>query len=148
MMECPNLQERFGTIYRVRVSDDHKAERGTVVKRLVDPWHWQIVGKYGHVCPWGPGLVAICLNGRRVVAKRLATDSRVISRQWGDDGINAVIAVDDLPDMIGLIAPYRRRHVSDAERDRLCHMRRLAALRGRELGPEIDANDPGRPGTP
>lgn len=48
-MECVNLKEMFGDKYRVIVGPEHRAERGTNVKRAVDPWQHQIKGRRGHV---------------------------------------------------------------------------------------------------
>ena len=118
-MKCPNLTEMFGDRYYVNVEESHKAERGTEIKRSVDPWLLILPGKYGHCFPWSESRLAVSVDGHPIIAGRVSKLPCVQAEQDGDFGeLTASFRCEDF-DTIDEIVRFRRRMVlSDAERER------------------------------
>ena len=118
-MKCPNLKELFGDRYRVIVEESHQAERGTEIKRAVDPWLLVIPGKYGHCFPWSDSRLAVSVDGHTRIAKRIAGLAYVLVEQDGDFGeMTASFQCGDF-DTIDEIMGFRRKmQLSDTEKER------------------------------
>jgi hypothetical protein len=57
---CVNLKAQFGDPYRIALESSHApGER-------IDPWHYIIPGRYGHVYPFGGELLCVYTDHRRV----------------------------------------------------------------------------------
>ena len=135
MTNCPNLKELFGDRYRVKVEESHHAERGTEVKRNVDPWLLLIPGQYGHCFPWSETRLAVSVDGHTIIAKRIARLPCVQVEQDGDFGeLTASFLCQDF-DTIDEIVHFRRRmQLSDAEKERRTNqLREFRAAEEREL---------------
>jgi hypothetical protein len=68
-MECINLQEQFGTRYRVTFDAAYSPKH--VPRDKLDPWTMQVPCERGTVYPHGGDLLAVEVEGRRVTANRL-----------------------------------------------------------------------------
>ena len=65
-MECINLQEQFGTRYRVTFDGAYNPKH--VPRNKLDPWSMQLPCERGVVYPHGGDLLAVEVEGRRVTA--------------------------------------------------------------------------------
>lgn len=108
-VDCPDVREIARGKWRVRRNPDAQGYSR-------DPWDFRIVGKRGHICPWGPGLLAVCIDKHPVVCGSLLRQDWVIEAQHGDDGVNAVFRVGDLDRAIECLKPYVKRTMSEAQR--------------------------------
>ena len=101
-MDCINLRERYSGEYRIRL------EPGMGLVR--DPWHYQVAGRRGHICPWGGELLACCLNeGHPVLSVRLMSEPWVVRSLGNKDGVNALFEAGDFLAAAEYIKAYRRR---------------------------------------
>ena len=121
-MQCVNLKRRFGDRYRVDYEEAYFAERTR--RTLEDPWQMLVLCRNGHICPWGGSLLAACTRGRGAVAGRLRSLPFAAVVQDGDDGVNVLFDVKHFDDVAAIMRPRRRRHVSEAERQRLAELSR------------------------
>lgn len=108
MSECINLQEQFGTRWRIEYEPSYYADRGERT-RTEDPWLQVIPCQHGHLCPWGSDLLAASTNGRGVIAKRLKALPFVTVEQDGSDGVNASFPVDHFDEVAKIMKPKRKR---------------------------------------
>jgi hypothetical protein len=115
MTNCPNLKELFGDRYRIKVEESHGAERGTEIKRNVDPWLLIIPCQNGHICPWDEDLLAACTSHRRFVVRDLVAVGCTVV-QDGDDGVNATFPVEAFDEVAEIMKPWKRRRISDEQR--------------------------------
>lgn len=102
---CVDLKERFGRHYRI------EWEPGS---RSRDPWYMQIPCRHnrGHICPWGPDVLAACTNSRRLT-ERLARLPYTTVHQDCDDGGNVLFPVDHLPEVAEIMEARKRRRLSE-----------------------------------
>ncbi|MGD0945875.1 MAG: hypothetical protein ABSA52_00475 [Candidatus Binatia bacterium] len=114
-MSCVNLQERFGRQYRVTWEADG------VTKRFWarEDWSWlmDIRGRRGVIYPFGGEMLAAVESGARIGAKLRALPCVRSTR--GDTETVVTFHVDDAPAVFELLKPYRRRQVSETQRERL-----------------------------
>lgn len=94
-----------------------------------DAWDFRIVGKRGHICPWGGNDLACCIDGFPVVCHALSREKWVKSAQHGEDGINAVFDVNDIDKAVEYIKAYRKRVMTDERK--VAAAERLAIVRSR-----------------
>lgn len=115
---CINLEARFGRRYRIGWEADgatryqwQEAER---------PWLMELRCRYGKVYPWGGELLLAMTDKRRIGAqlRRLAC----VLQTQGDEEVVIRFHVDDIEQVLALLKPYRRRQVSEAEKERLTAM--------------------------
>jgi len=109
---CIDLAERFGRRYRI--ASEEQAADWPLAERV---WLAQIRCRFGHVGVQG---------GERLYAftdrRRIGTTLRALpflERAQGDDEVRVVFHVDHLDAVLAILKPYRRRQVSEAERERL-----------------------------
>jgi hypothetical protein len=118
-MTCIDLKERFGKRFRVIREPGHGLTR--------DPWLWQLQCRRGHIAPWGGTRLVACIDGHRLLAKRLASLPGVQLVADGDDGANVVFDVADFATVAKLLKPRRRRVLTPEQRQQASD--RLAAFR-------------------
>ena len=124
MTSCIDLRERFNDRYRVDVDPSYRADTGSSKNSNRDPWNWVLKGKRGHICPWGGDLLAVCIEGHPKICRKLALEPWVITTQYGDDGINAVIHIDDFEKAVSYVKLYRKRQMTDERKEALVAMGR------------------------
>lgn len=128
-MQCINLKEQFGDKYRVRVGPEHFAERGTLTKKAVDPWHCYIPAsarKRAHVYPWSETRLAISrdvLVGNSINQQLLALPTARLE-QDGDDGVTISFELSDFKAVAKLLKLLKRKVLSAKERARLAEQAR------------------------
>ena len=116
-MECINLQEQFGTRYRVTFDAAYNPKH--VPRDKLDPCMMQMPCQRGVVYPYGGDLLAVEVEGRRVTANRLRELDCTTTFQEGDSFLAVTFHVADFDEVAAIVKPRRRRQVSDAERQRL-----------------------------
>lgn len=92
---------------------------GNVRDTCNDPWYYEILGHDGKIVPWGPGLLAMVIDGmpkKSAEAYRLPWVTQEKS-QWGDDGINAVFDVKHFKLACKFIRTKRKRQVTEEQRE-------------------------------
>lgn len=89
---------------------------GVTMVWIRNPWYWRILCKNGHIYPHGGDLLGVSTDLRGSIATRLATSPFVNVVQNGDDGINAVFAVQDFDHVAAIMKPRRRRRLSPSHR--------------------------------
>jgi hypothetical protein len=133
---CINLAERFGRRYRVSF------EAGGATKgqwaREDWPWLMEIRGRYGVVYPKG-GEILQGMTDRPRMGRKLRALPCVRSVR-GDAETIITFRVADAEQVFALLKPYRRRQMSETERERL---RRIGFQReGRHAHCERDETGP------
>ena len=118
-MCCPNLRELFGSKYRVWREVPH----------VRDLWNDYIPCRLGHICCWGPGLLAACTNPRHWrIDARLKELDFVTVVQDGSDGVNVTFPVERFDNIAEIMRPKMRRILSEEHKrelvDRLEEARR------------------------
>ena len=116
-MECINLQEQFGTRYRVTFDAAYSPKH--VPRDKLDPWAMQIPCQRGIVYPHGGDVLVAEVEGRRVTANRLRQLDCTTTYQEGDSFLAVTFHAADFDEVAAIMKPRRRRQVSDAERQRL-----------------------------
>ena len=103
-----DLREEFG--HRWRIGLDEAA-----AGRWKDPWHFQVLCRYGHVCPWGGDLLAASTDRAGSVANRLMKLAGVQIVHDGDDGATVVFPRSLLKTVASLLLPRTVRQPSPAQ---------------------------------
>jgi hypothetical protein len=116
-MECINLQEQFGTRYRITFDPAYSPKH--VPRDKLNPCMMQMPCQRGVVYPHGGGLLAVEVEGRRVTANRLRQLDCTTTFQEGDSFLAVTFHAADFDKVAAIVKPKRRRQVSDAERLRL-----------------------------
>jgi hypothetical protein len=114
-MDCVNLRQRFGRRYRIRWEGDG-------VTRYQWPederqWLMELRCKRGVISPWGGELLQAWTDKPRIGAQ-LRRLSCVI-RACGDEEVVIRFHVDDLEQVLAVLKPYRRRQLSEAQKEQL-----------------------------
>ncbi len=112
---CIDLAERFGRRYRIRYE-----EQATEWPPADRPWLARIACRYGHVGVQG-GERLYAFTDRPVIGRRLR-GLPFVERAQGDAEVRVVFHVDHLAAVLAILKPYRRRQVSEAQRERLATM--------------------------
>lgn len=116
MRNCIDLKEQFGHRYRVIHEESYRAERGDSA-RVHDPWLLTIPCKFGHIYPHGGELLGASTDHDGRIANRLALLPRVRIIQDGDDGVNVVFHINELPNVASIMKPRRRRVLTAEQRN-------------------------------
>ena len=109
-----NLKERYGNQYRVSFEESYYAQYGAQA-RIDDCWLQTIVGRLGHIFPFGGNLLAAGTAARGPLARRLATLPFCQVWQDGDDGVTVVFPAQHLVTIAKLLRIPRRRQLTDAQ---------------------------------
>jgi hypothetical protein len=116
-MNCINLQQQFGTRYRVTFDAAYSPKH--VPRNKLDPWTMQMPCQRGVVYPHGGDVLAVEVEGRRVTANRLRQLDCTTTFQEGDSFLAVTFHVADFDEVAAIVKPRRRRQVSEVERQRL-----------------------------
>ncbi|MGA2069170.1 MAG: hypothetical protein ABSG86_29730 [Thermoguttaceae bacterium] len=114
-MDCVNLRERFGRQYRIEYEESYYAERGAGA-RADDPWLQIIPCRAGHIYPWGTSTLAASTNSRGSTARKLAALDFTTVHQDGSDGMTILFPVEKFPKVAALMHPWRRRQMTEEQR--------------------------------
>jgi hypothetical protein len=125
---CINLRARWGDVYRL--SFDEASEHRD------DPWMMEIRGRFGTIHPHGGEALAVEVDGHRRLAARLGRemglqihqgdDGKPVSdprKDWGGD-MTFLFPACRFQEVAEVIRPYRKRQVSEEERQRLAALSR------------------------
>jgi hypothetical protein len=142
-MTCVNLQERFGQRYRV----GWEADGSTRAQWPREEWPWlmELRCHHGKVYPWGGDLLEAVTDGSNIGAQLRRLPFVLATRGHEETVIR--FHVDHLPEVLAVLKPYRRRQLSEAEKERLRAMAapyRFAPGHGVQVPATApgDANDP------
>jgi hypothetical protein len=124
---CINLQERFGKRYRVSLEANGASKHQWPKEDW--PWLMELRCRYGRVYPKGGEILQATTDRPRIGAQLRALPCVLTTR--GDAEIVVTVPVDHAPAVVALLRPYRRRQLSDAQRERL---RVLSAAHGFQRG--------------
>lgn len=115
MVTCINLRERFGKRYRVTHDPAYVGEYGEH-GRTEDPWLQLIVGRAGHVFPWGGDTLAASTNcSGRIVNKLLALEGAHLM-QDGTDGATVAFPVERFAAVARLLRLRTRRQLTPEQK--------------------------------
>jgi hypothetical protein len=110
---CPNLRDLYGDRYRI----GHDPAATTPSERK-DPWMLTIPCRGGVVIyPHGAGALAVEVDGRPILAKRLAGIPGVVLHQDGDQEKTFLFPVALFDQVAELVQPRRRRRLSPEQRE-------------------------------
>jgi hypothetical protein len=112
---CSSLQERFGSRYRVTLAADRATKAGTPADEL--PWLFEVRCRFGVVYAYDGEILAASTSSARIGAKLRALP--FILHAKGNAEVTIRFHVGHAEDVLRLLKPYRRRQVSEAERERL-----------------------------
>jgi len=111
---CLDLQETFGSRYRIEFEESYYAERSR--QTVDDPWLQIIPCRFGHIYPQGGEMLAAATKRRGRTATMLRQVPGVEVRQDGSDGINVVFPVDLFPAVAAIMRPHRRAVLTDEQK--------------------------------
>jgi hypothetical protein len=137
-MDCPDLSELAGEKFRWVTQQEWFEVTGNTKDTCRDPWYYEIPGRLGKIVPWGPGLLAMVIDGRPLKSKEAYNLSWVTQErsQLGDDGVNAVFEVKHFKLATKFLKSHKAREYTPEQREEL----RQRMLRIRAL----DNNPPAR----
>ena len=107
-MKCVNLRERFGDRYKVRCEESYYADRGAGARKE-DPWLMILLGRYGHIFPWGGTTLAASVDGHPMIAGRVRRMDCCRVVQDGDFGELTVAFDVEHFDRVAKVMRARRR---------------------------------------
>ena len=116
-MNCINLQQQFGTRYRVTFDAAYSPKH--VPRNKLDPCMMLIPCQRGIIYSHGGDLLTVEVEGRRVTANRLRQLDCTTTCQEGASVLAVTVQAADVAEVAAIVKPKRRRQVSDAERQRL-----------------------------
>lgn len=128
MTTCINLQDRFGDKYRISFDEADDRER----RVHLDPWLLEIRGRRGTIYPYGGDTLAVMVDGRAITAGKLASLPGLTAIQDGDREKTFLFDVTHFDKVAAIVLPYRKRQVSDAERERLAGLSALHGFKSRQ----------------
>ena len=110
-MNCPDLKKLARGKWRV-VRNQELVAGGKAGK-----WDWVIPCSHGHICPWGPGLLAACLDGHKVIANDMVMRKGYTRVQFGDDGSNITFPEGDLVWAARRMRAFKKRVMTAEQRE-------------------------------
>ena len=124
---CINLLEVFGEDFRVTFDPAYDSRR--VPRRCLDPWMMQLPcrGKGVTIYPWGGGWLAVEVDGRPGLVKKLLAIPGLELWQDGDGEKTFRFDVARFEAVAAVVRPRKRRRLPEGQR-RAC-TRRLARAR-------------------
>lgn len=130
MMICVNLRERFGSKYRIAFDEayDARGKRGD----NIDPWYMELPCRRGTIYPYGRDVLAVMVDGRPLTAAQLANLSGCRLIQDGDQEKTFLFDVAHFDTVAAIVRPYRKRQVSDAERERLAGLSKVHGFKSHQ----------------
>jgi hypothetical protein len=109
MTMCIDLKARFGREYRIGLDPAAKSE--------ADPWMFTLPGRRGFIYPHGGEALAVEVDGRPILAKRVAAIPGVVLHQGGDREMTFLFPVALFDRVAELVQPRRRRRLSPEQRE-------------------------------
>jgi hypothetical protein len=125
-LTCPNLRELYGS--RFRIAYDDSAITPTDRR---DPWLMTIPCRGGVIYPHSAGLLAVEIDYRPHLAKRVAAIPGVRLHQCGDGEKTFLFPLDRFEQVAEVAKPRRRRRLTPEQR--AAGAGRLAAWREKAL---------------
>ena len=113
-MMCINLQERFGSEYRITFDTSYDAHGRRKATR--DPWMMQIPCRRGVIYPHGHSRLAVEVDHRPKIAAQLSELHGVRLLQDGDGEKTFLFDVTDFSRVAAIVKPRKRRRWSDEQR--------------------------------
>src|SRR5262245_52955747 len=113
---CVDLRQ-FDPPYRI-----HNEPEDRPAREYDKAWDLIIRGARGFVAPYGGEYLLACTRSGQGTSAVLAKVPGAVVTQQGTEGANIKIRVEDLDAVADIFRLYRRREVSDAERDRLARL--------------------------
>lgn len=136
MPECVNLRERFAQ--RFKIEFDPAYDPANRHRDNLDPWAMLLPLRGGCIFPYGGGMLAVEVDGRPILKRKLAGLACTTIIQDGDGGFGSfAFAVEDFEAVADLVKPRRRRRMT--ERQRAAAASRLRPFRFRTSGSGIEA---------
>lgn len=114
---CLDLETRFGRRYRIVPADETEYRETPVGERA---WCVEIRCHHGGVYPFG-GTRLAAYSRTGVTGGKLRRLPFILSAR-GDEEVVIVFEAEHLSAVLAILRPYRRRQVSEAERERLREM--------------------------
>lgn len=138
-----NLRERYGDKYRISYEESYYAQYGRRAK-IDDPWLQIIVGRRGHIYPFGGNSLAASTNACGPVARRLAALPFCRTWQAGDDGVTVLFDVAYLGAVAKLLRIPKKRRLTAAQRRGLAEgaayrFKKKPVVEGTSGDPELSA---------
>lgn len=112
--DCINLRDRFGDRYRITFDPAYSARH--VPREKLDPWMMLVEFRGGNIYPHGGDLLAVEVEGRRFLRKRLAALPGLTLKQDGDDFQSWTFPVEQFDAVAEIVQPRRRRVLTEAQR--------------------------------
>jgi hypothetical protein len=123
--DCINLEARFGRQCRIEREESYYAQHGPGARRR-DPWLTIIPCRFGHLYPFGGGLLATSVDGYPKVAGRLRKLPGCRVHQDGDRGeLTVVFDVEHFAHVAQIMRPRRRPRLSPERRAELAERMRV-----------------------
>jgi hypothetical protein len=108
MSACINLRDEYGDRFRIGLDEAAGGRSG-------NPWNFQILCRFGHICPWGGDLLAASTKGSGSVANRLKKLAGVEVIHDGDDGATVVFPQALFKKIAALMKPFIKRRPTAAQ---------------------------------
>lgn len=115
-MECLNLKELYGEVYRVKMDSTYKEERRLGNCERYDPWLQFIHGTRGHVYPYGDDWLVASCNSRLGVARQVAELPTAKVWREGEDGLDVLFKVGDMEAVASHLKLRIRPRLSEEQR--------------------------------
>jgi len=109
-MDCINLRDRFGDRFRIGFDPAYSARN--VPRDKLDPWMMLLEFPGGNIYHQGGDLLAVEVEGRRKLRKRLSQLACLTLKQEGDDFQAWTFHVRDFEAVAEIVQPRRRRVLS------------------------------------
>lgn len=132
---CPNLRHLYGARFKIAYDAAWQQERGKPWARQEEPWLQMIPCRAGgHICPWGPDLLAFCERVRSWTGTRVAEIPGTEVAQDGDDGRNITFPLSAFEQVAAIVHPRKRKRGNPGSAERLRQWRfhpghKLSAVR-------------------
>src|SRR6266704_6345924 len=116
-MNCLNLRELFGNTYRITFDEAYSPAHVPHDKR--DPWMMQLpcTGRGVTIYPQGGNVLAVEVDGRRNIAKKLAALPGLRLWQEGDRKRTWLFDVSLFPQVAAIVQLKRRRQFTPEQRE-------------------------------
>lgn len=123
---------RYRIIYEESLPPGHKR----------DPWYAQIKCRYGHIYVYGDDQLGVSVNSGHVgiagLIRRLPCCEVIQDGDFGE--VNAIFHHDDLPQVLNVMKPYRRKQFSEETLRK--YREHLASVNASRLSHDWNTPDP------
>ena len=112
--DCVNLTERFGDRFKIGWDDAFDPKHRP--KDKLDPWMMLLEFQGGNIYPQGGDMLAVEVEGRCRLRKKLDALACTILKQDGDQFRSWRFHVDDFEQVAEIVKPRKRRRISEEQR--------------------------------